>query len=67
MTKYLAKEPFSSKAATDDYRKHFEETFGRKVKCGGCKIVGRAESGRRAPRGWKYKGPKVGWLCEECQ
>jgi hypothetical protein len=34
--KYLSNQPFSSKASTNSYRDHFEETFGGKcVKC--CK------------------------------
>ena len=67
MTKYLDSKPFSSKPATDDYRNGYDATFGAKMKCGGCGIVGRAEVGHRAPPRWQYKGPKLGWICEGCQ
>ena len=70
MTKYLDSKPFSSKAATDAYRDGYEATFGRRVKCARCKIVGRPAEGRRAPHGWMFVG-KVGgaeeWKCGECQ
>ena len=70
MTKYLDSKPFSSKAATDAYRDGYEATFGRRVKCARCGIVGRTEPGRRAPQGWMYSGHVGGcddWACAECQ
>lgn len=65
--KYLDGKPFSSKAATDDYRNGYDATFGAKLKCGKCKIAGRAEPGHQAPKGWKYAGVDLGWICEDCQ
>ena len=67
MTKYLGKEPFQSKPATDDYRNGYDATFGKKVKCGKCGIAGRADPGHRAPPRWQWVSVKVGWVCEECQ
>jgi hypothetical protein len=66
VTKYLGKEPFSSKAATDEYRRGFDETFGKKHKCK-CGIIARALPGHRAPQGWQWVSVKVGWICEDCQ
>jgi hypothetical protein len=70
VTRYLDGKPFSSRPATRAYRDNFDATFGAKVKCEICGIVGRADPGRRAPQGWECVsayGHTPGWACLECQ
>ena len=58
--KYLSRAPFSSKAATEDYRDKFDATFGAKAKacawCGGTGYTNEAVEfgsliGERCPKG----------------
>ena len=47
--KYLSSAPFSSKAASDDYRANHEATFGATAKpCGWCGGTGVVDVGKRA-------------------